>query len=173
MALQAIQRVHPNLSWVIDSPAPQAAHFDSESLWAQVSEQIRPGDAVLILRGLDAQEPLAVDNEGSGREWLAEQIRSHQGLVHYQAVYQRTAPSALPAWALNHPPHDLIWLFSSSQAVQHLHQCAPQATWQDSRALATHPRIAQAASEMGFGHVQLVPPQITPIARLVQDTVSR
>ena len=35
----------------IDSPAPDATQFDSESLWQQVATQVRAGDRILIVRG--------------------------------------------------------------------------------------------------------------------------
>lgn len=35
----------------IDAPAPGAAQFDSEALWQQVAQQVRPGMRVLIVRG--------------------------------------------------------------------------------------------------------------------------
>ena len=132
------------------------------------------GDAVLILRGLDASGEPVTDTQGSGREWLAEQIRARQGQVHYQAVYQRKAPSNLPPWVLEQPPRELVWLFSSSQAVQHLQQCAPSPLfWQHHRALATHPRIAQTATDLGFETVEVVPPQPDAIAQRLQSWVSR
>ncbi len=158
----------------INAPLSQASQFDSESLWPQVAEQIHPGDAVLILRGLDASGEPVTDTQGSGREWLAEQIRARQGQVHYQAVYQRKAPSNLPPWVLEQPPRELVWLFSSSQAVQHLQQCAPSPLfWQHHRALATHPRIAQTTTDLGFETVEVVPPQTDAIAQRLQSWVSR
>ena len=36
--------------FLIDSPAADAAQFDSETLWQQVGGQLKPGDKVLIVR---------------------------------------------------------------------------------------------------------------------------
>ena len=36
---------------LIDSPASDAAQFDSETLWNRVKNQVKPGDKVLIVRG--------------------------------------------------------------------------------------------------------------------------
>jgi uroporphyrinogen-III synthase len=46
-----------------------------------------------------------------------------------------------------------VWLFSSSEAVAHLRSLAPGQSWSRACALATHPRIAQAARAAGFGVV--------------------
>jgi len=46
-----------------------------------------------------------------------------------------------------------VWLFSSSEAIANLQLLAPGQSWQQARAVATHPRIAQAARAAGFGVV--------------------
>jgi uroporphyrinogen-III synthase len=46
-----------------------------------------------------------------------------------------------------------VWLFSSSEAVANLQSLLPDQSWQQARAVATHPRIAQAARTAGFGVV--------------------
>jgi uroporphyrinogen-III synthase len=166
-------QAQPLSKLLIDSPPVEAEQFDSESLWAVVAEQIRPGDAVLILRGAEAQHDPDSESpsqaEGSGREWLAEQIRARQGQVHYQAVYQRAGLLVLPDWAQKRPPQKTVWLFSSSQAVQQLHQISPSASWLQSPVLATHPRIAETALQVGFTEVQVVAPNTQAIAQRFQD----
>jgi uroporphyrinogen-III synthase len=62
-----------------------------------------------------------------------------------------------------------VWLLSSSEAAGHLLGLAPQADWSGAVAIATHPRIAQAAGVLGFGRVDVVAP--TPQA--VQAWVTR
>lgn len=136
---------------LIDGPAPDAAQFDSEALWAQVAAQVRPGDRVLIVRGL-----------GSGREWLAEQIRAAGGTVDFVAAYQRSAPkfTAEQLALAQAAAHDgSLWLFSSSEAIAHL----PGADWSQARAIATHPRIAQAARTAGFGGVSTCKPALADV----------
>ena len=172
-ALRLVGQAQPLSNLVIDSPPAEADQFDSESLWAVVAEQIRPGDAVLILRGAEAQHDPDSEStsrpEGSGREWLAEQIRARQGHVHYQAVYQRAGLLVLPDWAQQRPPQKTVWLFSSSQAVQQLHQISPSALWRQSPVLATHPRIAETALQVGFTKVQVVAPNTQAISQRFQE----
>jgi uroporphyrinogen-III synthase len=62
-------------------------------------------------------------------------------------------------------PASHCWLFSSSEAVGHLSRLAPSAHWQASRALVSHPRIAQAARDAGFGRVDLVEPGLEAVVR--------
>ena len=46
-----------------------------------------------------------------------------------------------------------VWLFSSSEAIANLVQAMPGQDWQQARAVATHPRIAEAARLAGVGVV--------------------
>ena len=61
------------------------------------------------------------------------------------------------------------WLFSSSEAVQNLCALLPAASWQAARALATHPRIAQAAREAGFGRVRECSPRIEDVIAALES----
>ena len=61
-------------------------------------------------------------------------------------------------------PAACCWLFSSSEAVGHLPALAPQADWSRSRALATHPRIAEAAHRLGIVKVAQVAPSPQAVA---------
>jgi uroporphyrinogen-III synthase len=49
------------------------------------------------------------------------------------------------------------WLFSSSEAAQHLLESCPDLPLNQARAFATHPRIAQRLQAAGWGCVQIVP----------------
>ena len=60
-------------------------------------------------------------------------------------------------------------MFSSSEAVGHLPALAPGADWSASRALATHPRIAEAAGSLGCGRVDTVSPSPEAVARALED----
>jgi len=51
--------------------------------------------------------------------------------------------------------------------VGHLRGLAPGADWSAARAVASHPRIAQAAREAGFGRVDLAPPSAAAVAALL------
>lgn len=134
---------------LVDAPSPQAAQFDSETLWQQVAGQVKAGDALLIVRGDEA------DGRGGGRDWLAEQLAAAGMQVQTVAAYLRAAPvlnDAQRACALLGASQG-VWLFSSSQGIANLRALLPSQDWAQARALATHPRIAQAARTAGFGVV--------------------
>lgn len=145
----------------IEEPAPDAGQFDSEALWARLARRDWRGRRVLVVRGED------------GRDWLAEQLRDSGAALEFVAAYRRVAPApgaaerALLARALQRPQQHL-WLFSSSQAIANLGALAPQADWSAARALASHPRIAQAARDAGFGRVELVAPGAGAVAALLR-----
>ena len=152
----------------IDSPAPDAPQFDSEALWARVAPQIHPGDKVLIVRGTVAGAP-----EGAGRDWLAAQIRQAGGSVDFVAVYARGAPRLTPAQqalAREAAGDGSLWLLSSSEAVAHLCAALPGQSWARARALATHPRIAQAAQAAGFGCVKQCKPALADVVASIEST---
>jgi uroporphyrinogen-III synthase len=134
---------------VVQPPA-DAKSFDSETLWALLRDEDWAGRRVLVVRGED------------GRDWLAETLRERGAQVGFVAAYRRHAPQpgadgmALLARAQAEAAAHL-WVFSSSEAVAHLRGLAPGADWRAARALASHPRIAQAVRELGFGQVLLLP----------------
>ena len=134
----------------IDAPGEDAAQWDSEHLWARVQHQITPGKKVLILRGED------VGTASASRDWLAQQISNAGGSVEIAIAYQRRLPvwsAAEKAAALQHSRDGSVWIWSSSQALGHLSQLLPGHDWSHARCVATHPRIAQAARQAGFGVV--------------------
>ena len=146
-------------------PAPGTTRFDSEALWTQLSAQDWHGQRALVVRGEE------------GRDWLADTLRGHGAQVHFVAAYQRHAPQpglagrALLAQALAAPALHL-WLFSSSEALGHLRGLAPAANWSRSRALASHPRIVQAARAVGFGQVLDCPPSPGAVAARVAGWIA-
>ena len=136
----------------IISPPSEAGQFDAEALW----QVLRPR------RDWDGASVLVVRGEG-GRDWLADSLRAVGATLNFVAAYRRV----LPEWCLAEhallarslaTPQDHVWLFSSSQAVRHLQQMAPDANWSNSAAIATHPRIAEAVAKNGFARVHLAPP---------------
>jgi len=158
---------------LIDSPGEDAPQFDSEALWALVAQQVQAAVAscpskpsVLIVRGADAQGQLA------GRDWLALQLES-SGLEVLQAVaYVRQAPVLTPeqrSLALQAAGDGSAWLFSSSEAAQHLLQACPDLVVSRARALATHPRIAQRLQQLGWGRVDLVPAGVDAQAQSIKS----
>ena len=144
----------------IDLPDAGAAQFDSEALWQQVQPQLARGDTgapVLIVRGSDGGADGAADpGAGSGRDWFARQLAQADVPVQWLAVYRRAMPAldaAQAALAARAAADGSVWLFGSAQAVRHLAAWLPAQDWSRARAVATHPRIAQAARGAGFAVV--------------------
>lgn len=158
----------------IDAPAPDAAQFDSESLWQVVGQRGWQGARVLIVRGKgEASEA----GGGTGRDWLAQQWRAAGSTVEMVSSYERRAPQ------LNSVQMDVakaasldrsVWLFSSSEAVANLTQQAglKGVNWQNARAIATHPRIQAAALQAGWGVVQPSRPALPDIVQALASIES-
>ena len=166
----------------IDSPAADALQFDSEALWQQVAQQIEPNDKVLIVRGRSGdaagvgqgtiQGAVHHATQGTGRDWLARQIEACGGQVEFVAAYERKAPTLSPAkiaLAQRAAGDGSLWLLSSSEAVAHLAQALPTQSWLHAHALATHPRIAQAAREAGFGTIQECRPALSDVVASIES----
>ncbi len=142
---------------VIVEPRRAAGKFDSEALWRLLAPREWKGESALIVRGED------------GREWLAEQLTARGATVAYLEAYRRGPPRLTAdeqarlrdALVL---PAQWLWLFSSSQAVEHLGQLVPDADWSHATAWATHARIAQAARTLGFQTVLTLSPTVSAIA---------
>ena len=152
---------------LIDQPAKDADELDSEALWAAVAQQVRPGFAVLMVRGRDA------DSGVLGRTWLSERLLEAGAELAQQVVYERTRP----AWGV--PQFDLArrgatdgsqWLFSSSQALAHLQALLPGQDWREASALATHSRVAQAARDAGYGSVALLDPELRRVLASIESS---
>jgi uroporphyrinogen-III synthase len=149
----------------IDAPAPEAGQFDSEALWAVVADRDWRGKRVLIVRG---QSAAAEPAGGAGRDWLARQLAAAGALPEFIAVYRRSAPQfTAPQLATLHEAvgDGSVWLFSSSEAVGHL----PPADWSRARAVATHPRIAQAVRAAGWGVVAESRPALADIVASIES----
>ena len=138
----------------IDSPAPDASQFDSEALWQVIGGQHWSGRNVLIVRGQSA----GGDGASAGRDWIVRQWQGAGASVDFVSVYQRCAPG----WdetrlrRVRQAGGDgSVWLFSSSEAVANLVGLAELQgmDWRHARAIATHPRIAQAVRAAGWGVV--------------------
>ncbi len=154
----------------IDAPcAATSAQFDSEALWQVVAGQVRAGDRVLIVRG--ATGP-ALEG-GNGRGWLAARLADAGAAVDFVAAYERGAPEldacaqALARRAA--ADGSCCWLFSSSEAIGHLARALPGQSWQAARAIATHPRIADAARAAGFGQVEECRPTLEDVAASIKS----
>lgn len=161
----------------IDAPPADAGQFDSEALWPVVASQLRPGSRVLIVRGAsvgDDAEPAAV--AGNGRDWLIRQCEQAGARVQTVAAYERQPPrwdAAAHALRQQARAPGSVWLFSSSQAIDHLLQAEPGADWSAAQALVTHPRIAARAREAGFGCVVETRPALADVLSALESRWTR
>lgn len=145
----------------VDQPDAAAEQFDSESLWQVVGPQVGPGHRLLIVRG--QSDGAAVSPVGNGRDWIARQCVEQGGCIDWCLAYRRRAPAwSAPQRALAQAASQdgTVWLLSSSEALVNLSALLPHNDWSHARALATHPRIAQAAVRLGFGLVQTSRPAL-------------
>lgn len=148
----------------IDEPPADAGQFDSEALWQTIADRPWAGRKVLLVRGRSGPP-----GAGTGRQWLAEQLELAGAQVDALVVYERRAPN----WSLADRQRMEVacsdgswWLFSSSEAIAHLPQ---EIDWRAALALATHPRIAQAARAKGFGRVLESRPAISDVLASIKS----
>jgi len=139
----------------IVAPDADAAQFDSETLWALIADWPWAARPVWIVRG------------NGGRDWLGDRLRAAGADVRVVQSYGRALPSLAPEEralldAALADPGRWRWMFSSSEAIDNLQALVPSAQWDDSAALASHPRIAERARRLGFGAVATIAP--TPAA---------
>ncbi len=143
----------------IRAPQHDAGQFDSEALWGIVATHIRAGFRLLVVRG------------GEGRNWFSEQVLAAGGHVEFVTSYQRQPPhfsDTEQAWIRSTATENTaMWLFSSSEAVANLVAAFPQQSWARAQAIATHPRIAQAARAAGFGMVQESRPTLVDLVAAI------
>ena len=159
---------------LIDAPALDAQQFDSEALWACVQSQVKPGDRVLIVRGSSVGESGADGVNMNGRPWLADQLTAAGVQVDVVVSYLRSAPvfdAAQQAFVVQSRQNGSLWLLSSSEAVGNLILATRQldGDWSQARALATHPRIGQAAKNAGFGVVYESRPLLEEVAASIES----
>jgi uroporphyrinogen-III synthase len=154
----------------IDSPAADAAQFDSEALWQRVSAHVQAGKPVLIVRGNDVGAdntvPAGTVQAGTGRDWLAQQLQAAGASAQFVVAYERRAPvwsAEQKAQASEAATDGSLWCFSSSQAIQNLAHTLPMQSWAKSRCIATHARIAQTAQALGFGEIHISRPSLADL----------
>lgn len=158
-------------------PPADAGQFDSESLWPVMRALPWSGERVLLVRG-----------EG-GREWLSEQLQEAGAQVQAVSAYRRAAPDLMAheqGWlqASLRDPGSAVWLFSSSEGLEHLPECAQRlwpagtarsvADWaREVMALATHPRIAERARSLGFARTATCRPTLDDVVAAYRSIQSR
>lgn len=161
---QALVKLGVPREWVLE-PAADAAQFDSEALWSRLATIDWKGAAVLLVRG------------DGGREWLADKLREREAVISKVVAYHSVPPKftkpqrALLNAALAQPEQHL-WLFSSSEAVTHLASAVTFGNWGKAWAVATHPRIAARAQELGFSNVVQTRPALEAVATCIQSFVT-
>jgi uroporphyrinogen III methyltransferase / synthase len=137
------------------SPSTEHAdpRFDSEALYTAIEAQF--GES-----GLEGKRVLIVRGDG-GREWLAERMIEAGARVEKIAAYRRVLPEpSMQKWERIHTllagePH--AWLLTSSEGVRNFDELAREHLTADEIArlkrgpvVCPHPRIAEAARNMGF-----------------------
>ncbi|MFD2452560.1 uroporphyrinogen-III synthase [Ideonella paludis] len=142
----------------IVAPDADAAQFDSEHLWLKLQAQGWQGRRAWVVRG------------DGGRDWLAQTLQSAGAEVQFVQAYSRGRPQWSPAQLAVlaqavAKPEAHVWLLSSSEALDHLLALAPEVAWSRSVALASHPRIAQRARDLGFGRVDEIQPTPEAVAQ--------
>lgn len=157
----------------IDAPAMNGAQFDSEALWRVVQAQVVPGKRVLIVRGSAEDESHAMPSApGTGRDWLAQRIHAAGGTPDFVVAYERHAPvwnDAELEWIAQAAGDGSVWILSSAEGLGYLLAAAPQQRWSHARAVATHPRIAAAARQAGFGQVHEARPVLAEIVASIES----
>ncbi len=150
----------------IDAPSADAPSYDSEALWEIVQASVHPGCRVLIVRGTDPHQAQA---EGVGRDWLTRALQQAGARVDTVASYARHCPVWGSEQLAVAQAADAVWLFSSSEAIANLCQLLPHHSWAASHAVATHPRIAQAAQKAGFGVVITSQPALSQVMQTIKS----
>jgi uroporphyrinogen-III synthase len=165
----------------IDGPDAVSGQWDSEALWQRVQGRVVPGFRLLIVRGTtvapasaaqDGEVAIDVPETGVGRDWLARKATVAGAHVEFVVAYARTAPvfdPAQQAHARAAAQDGSVWLFSSSEAVSNLQHLLPDQSWQQARALVTHPRIGQASRAAGFGDVREVHPALPAVLASIES----
>lgn len=145
----------------IVAPAADAPQFDSESLWLRLADRAWQDASVLVVAG------------DGGRAWLTEQLRGAGATVETVRAYRRGAPSfaAADRARLEAALADaqVVWLFSSAEAIGHLEHAAGRGRFGGARAVVTHPRIADRAHAAGFGRVVEAGPRLDAVVACIQS----
>lgn len=148
----------------IDTPGLSAQQFDSQALWDLVRHQVTAQSKALIVRGTTIQaagQPVLASAGADcalaeNRDWLAKRLADSGCRVEIAVAYQRTHPaftSEQKSLVYSAASDGSVWVLSSSEAVSNLVAAFPLQLWENARAVATHPRIAEVARQVGFGVV--------------------
>ena len=144
----------------VEAPPPDSPTFDAAALWAHISHRPWRGRRVLVVHG------------EAGRDGLGSRFLAAGADVDRVVAYRRLAPLATPALCdqlqdVRRAPQTSLWLFSSSAAIGHLQGLAPGLLDARAQALATHPRIADAARHAGAGRVVACAPTLPAVTAAI------
>ena len=139
------------------APDVGAPAYDAATLWTLLQARDWTGKRVLIVQGQGGRADLQGWLSGAGAQVDTVVVYLREGAV-------LDAPQREALHAAMQSPTAHTWLFASAQSLQTLEREAPGASWADARALATHPRIAQALRDFGFGHVDCVSTGVEAVA---------
>jgi len=144
---------------------PESGH-DSEALLAHRALREVSGARILVVRG-----------EG-GREHLAGALRARGAHVDYLEAYRRVVPESDPG-----PVRKLLGegciravVAASAEGVRNLLQMLSSDAGDSVRALPLlvhHPRIAQAASALGFSDVRVVAADVSALVPVLRACLAR
>jgi len=158
---------------LIITPGCEAPQFDSPNLWERVKNSVRACDKVLFVRGEDEnpRSPTVLSEQlspPSGSNWLVWKLQQSNIQIKTIEVYRR----GIPLWsteqlslASQSVDEHVIWIFSSSLAIENLSILLPNQDWSKGRVLATHSKIASKAKEVGWGVVHVSRPTIDDVLK--------
>lgn len=148
----------------LDAVPASAAQMDSDALWPLVAAQVGPGWRLLVVRGVS-------DDGAQGRDGLLQRVCAAGGRAESLLAYRRAPPSWDEAQRQQacEAAHGGVWLFSSREALNHLRRLLPRTSWTQAVALATHPRIADAAHAAGFGRVLTARPTVADVLQALES----
>lgn len=139
---------------------------DSEALLAHAQLQNVSGWKILIVRGI------------GGREHLADALRARGAQIDYLECYRRDLPAADPR-ALRAALADgrlCAVVAASAEGLRNLLALTGPDHAEALRAvtlLVHHPRVAQAASDLGFAHVQVAPAEVPALLPILASHLRR
>lgn len=156
------------------SPGSESPQFDSESLWPLLAPFDWRDQRVCIVSGGDGKE-------AKGRTWLTQQWQTRGAQVDTIVTYRRTPASWSPSQQALFlqavaNPSAFAWLFSSSEALNYLanhfqHTYAPDhpIDWNQTKALVTHPRIAERAQQLGMAQITQSKPALAEVVLALRN----
>ena len=149
--------VSPNL---IDQPHSDQEK-DTDFLWENIKNRHWNSTRVLLVRGSSNRPP---------RDWLMNQLQEVGAFVQPLVVYQRESgifSDEARTWITSEQARHACWILSSVESLESL----AHYDWTQAAAIVIHPRIANAAYELGFGQVISTQPDLNSLIDSVESVV--